>query len=71
MYETRKYTASVFVFLLPDCPACENYTGTLNKLSERYKSKGIQFFGVFPDFTKASEIDQFKATYKVRFPMDL
>ena len=69
MYETRKYTASVFVFLLPDCPACENYTGTLNKLSERYKSKGIQFFGVFPDFIKASEIDQFKATYKVRFPM--
>ena len=69
MYETRKYTASVFVFLLPDCPACENYTSTLNKMADRYKSKGIQFYGVFPDFIKAADIDQFVKTYKVRFPM--
>lgn len=69
MYETRKYTASVFVFLLPDCPACENYTRTLNDLADRYKSKGIQFYGVFPDFVKAVEINQFASVYHIRFPM--
>jgi peroxiredoxin len=69
MYETRKFTASVFVFLLPDCPACENYSGTLNAMSDKYRSKGIQFYGVFPDFVKAADIDQFAKTYKVRFPL--
>ena len=69
MYETRKFTASVFVFLLPDCPACENYTGTLNTMAKKYKSKGIQFYGVFPDFVEAADIDQFAKTYKVSFPL--
>ncbi len=69
MYETRKFTASVFVFLLPDCPACENYTRTLNVLAGKYKSQGIQFYGVFPDFVKAAEIDQFAKTYRMTFPM--
>jgi peroxiredoxin len=69
MYETRKYTASVFVFLLPDCPACENYTSTLNAMSDKYKSKGIQFYGVFPQFIEAGEIDKFAKTYHIRFPM--
>jgi peroxiredoxin len=69
MYETRKYTASVFVFLLPDCPACENYTSTLNTMSDKYKSKGIQFYGVFPQFIEAGEIDKFAKTYHIRFPM--
>lgn len=69
MYETRKYTASVFVFLLTDCPACENYTKTLNSMSEKFKSKGIQFYGVFPDFIKATEIDNFRKTYHIGFPL--
>jgi peroxiredoxin len=69
MYETRKYTASVFVFLLPDCPACENYSRTLNTLSDKFKSNGIQFYGVFPDFIKAAEIDNFRKTYHISFPL--
>jgi len=69
MYETRKFTASVFVFLLPDCPACENYTNTLNTMADKFKSEQIQFYGVFPDFIKAEEIDDFRKTYKVRFPL--
>ena len=69
MYETRKFTASVFVFLLPDCPACENYTLTLNNMSEKYKSSGIQFYGVFPPFITPAEIEQFRTAYHIKFPL--
>jgi len=69
MYETRKFTASVFIFLLPDCPACENYSRTLNLMSDKYKSEGIQFYGVFPDFVNAADINQFAKSYKIKFPL--
>ena len=69
MYETRKFTASVFVFLLPDCPACENYTRTLNLMADKFKSEGVQFYGVFPDFVKAEEINQFAKSYHINFPL--
>ena len=69
MYETRKYIASVFVFLLPDCPACENYSLTLNTLANKYKSSGIQFFGVFPHFVTPAAIEKFRTGYKINFPL--
>jgi len=69
MYETQKFAASVFVFLLPDCPACENYTLTLNALSKKYEADGIRFFGVFPAFVKAGEVEKFGKDYKLNFPL--
>ena len=69
VYEARKFTAAAFVFLLPDCPACENYTSTLNKLSLSYTSKGIMLYGVFPSFVKASAIENFRKQYRVSFPL--
>ena len=69
MYETRKFTATVFVFLLPDCPACESYSHTLNTFASRFKSSGIQFYGVFPPFVTAEEADKFKSTNKINFPL--
>jgi len=56
MYETRKLIASVFIFMLPDCPACENYSLTLNTLAKKYKAAGIMFYGVFPPFVKSDSI---------------
>jgi peroxiredoxin len=69
MYETRKFAASVFVFLLPDCPACENYSLTLNTLSKKYQASGIQFYGVFPSFVKPADIEKFRASYRINFPL--
>ncbi len=69
MYETRKFNSSVFVFLLPDCPACENYTLTLNSLSKKYAASGVQFYGVFPQFIKPGEIENFRTAYKINFPL--
>ncbi len=69
MHETRKFNASVFVFLLPDCPACENYALTLNSLSKKYKTAGIQFYGVFPPFITPGEIEKYRTDYKIKFPL--
>ncbi|MCX6275621.1 MAG: redoxin domain-containing protein [Bacteroidetes bacterium] len=69
MYETRKDMASVFVFMLPDCPACENYTLTLNSLAKKYKALGVMFYGVFPPFVKSDSIEKFRTSYKINFPL--
>ena len=69
MYETRKHTASVFVFLLPDCPACENYSRTLNLLAKKYEKSGIRFYGVFPQFVKVSEVEKYRRQFKINFPL--
>ncbi len=69
MYETRKNTTSVFVFMLPDCPACQNYSLTLRNLAKQYRQNGVQFYGVFPPFVKAAEIEKFKTEYKINFPL--
>ena len=41
--------ALVFVFLDPDCPVAQQYVDTLLKLNKEYASKGIHFFGVYPN----------------------
>jgi len=61
--------ASVIVFLLPDCPASQNYTLTLNQFSEKYKSQRIVFYGMFPEFVKKEDIIAFQKEYQVKFPL--
>src|SRR5688572_9986870 len=40
--------ATVFIFMLADCPACQSYSLTLNKMSKKYADKGIRLVGIFP-----------------------
>ena len=62
--------ATVFVFLLPDCPASQSYTLTLNTLSKKYQSKQVQFLGIVPGtYATAAEVKAFVKTYKVSFPV--
>jgi peroxiredoxin len=68
--EIRNHKAAVFVFLLADCPACENYALTLNQLNEKYKANDIGFYGVFPGtYSKSGEMLSYKNTYKINFPL--
>jgi peroxiredoxin len=68
--EIRNHKATVFVFLLTDCPACENYALTLNKMNEKYKADSIAFYGVFPGtYSKPDEMLSYKNTYKINFPL--
>jgi peroxiredoxin len=70
MTEIRDNKASVFVFLLADCPACENYALTLNQMNEKYKGSGIGFYGVFPGtYSKLEEMLNYNSTYKINFPL--
>ena len=66
--EIIKNTASVFIFLLPDCPACESYSLPLNKLQEKYKASGIRFYGVFPgQYNTIEEMKNFQSRYHINF----
>src|SRR2546421_2209659 len=55
--DIKKNKATVIVFLLADCPACQNYALTLNKMNEKYKADNIEFYGVFPgNYSKPQEL---------------
>lgn len=59
--------AAVIVFLAPDCPLSQGYTGTLNELRAQFQATGVEFFGVFPGRAAAGAGDFVKA-YGMQFP---
>ena len=66
--EIKKNTASVFIFLLPDCPACQSYSLTLNQLSKKFESSHIAFYGVFPgDYNTVREMKEYQTRYHINF----
>ncbi len=66
----KKNKASVIVFLLPDCPACESYSRTLNELREKYKNAGFEFYGIFPGkLNTPEEMISYQKRYKITFPL--
>lgn len=58
-------SATVFIFISPECPLCQSYTLTINKLLTSYQNDSIRFIGIVPgmDFS-AEEIVAFKRKYK-------
>jgi peroxiredoxin len=70
LVEIKKNTASVFIFLLPDCPASQSYSLTLNQLSKKFESSGISFYGVFPgNYNTLDEMKEFQHVYKINFDL--
>lgn len=43
----KNKTLSLFVFLSPECPLCQNYTKTLNQLQDQFK-ENVKVVGVVP-----------------------
>jgi peroxiredoxin len=61
-------SVTVYIFLLDECPICQEATAELNALYGA-KSKKIGFLGVFPNYiSKPKQIAAFKEKYKVKFP---
>lgn len=58
--------AAVFVFLAADCPLSQAYSTTLNELTEEFRPRGIEFYGIFPIETGMKD---FVAAYKLTFPV--
>lgn len=65
--------ATVFIFFSPECPLCQSYTPTINKLIDSYSDKGVAFVGVVSSsqFTVA-QINQYTQIYhaKLTFVLD-
>ncbi len=61
------YTATVIIFLSPECPLSENYTKTLNDIQQQFSEKNMQFYAVFPGHLFGAEkIMHFITTYGVQ-----
>jgi peroxiredoxin len=70
--QLKKKNGTVLIFMLADCPACQSYTLTLNQMSKKFESKGIQFIGIFPgQYGTPSEMLEFKKNYAIDFPLVL
>jgi peroxiredoxin len=60
---------SLFVFLSPECPLCQNYTRTLNQLEQQYAGR-IRITGIIPGRTwQQSDITAFIKKYHLTFPL--
>lgn len=61
--------ATVYIFLSPECPLCQNYTKDINALAKQYGDK-IAFIGIFPgELYESSEIQAFATKYKLNIPL--
>ncbi len=53
---------SVFYFLSPECPLCENYTKDIKDFYREFSADSVEFYGVFPgkDFPEERIMRYFK-----------
>ena len=67
--EAQKNKAVVFVFLGPECPLCQRYAPTLNKLVDGLP-KLVEFYGVVSGSSSTrAEATKFASEYKLNFPV--
>jgi thiol-disulfide isomerase/thioredoxin len=71
MSSAQPAPVSIYVFLSPECPLCQNYTRTLNQLEQQYAGK-ITMVGIVPGKTwKKSDLTAFTIKYHLAFPLQL
>jgi peroxiredoxin len=59
----------LFVFLSPECPLCQNYSGVLNNLYKQYNNH-IQMYGIVPGKAYSNEeIKKFKQEHDIQFSL--
>ncbi|TAE49379.1 MAG: hypothetical protein EAZ89_14280 [Bacteroidetes bacterium] len=64
MTQVGKQPLSVFFFLSPECPLCENYSLTINQLRKLFPKEKLVFYGVFPGkFYSKEQIQTYLTTY--------
>lgn len=61
---------TVYVFFGENCPICQHHTLTLNNLTQKYASKGVEIIGVFPNpESDSAAIEEFRQKYKIQFAL--
>ena len=69
--QLKDHTLSLFVFLSPECPLCQNYSKTLNQLSIQFKGK-IKVIGIVPGAAySASDVNDFSKKYQTVFSIGI
>ncbi len=64
----KKSKASVFFFMSPECPICENYSLTINEIIETFKDKNIDFYCIFPGtYYNRNQILEYLTKFKMEF----
>ncbi len=65
-YETlTHHPLTVFVFMSPECPLCENYSATLKDLRAQFPEEDVAFVGVFSGkWYSKEEINRFLARHQ-------
>ncbi len=61
--------AVCFAFLHPACPLSQGYGPVLGELAAQYADKGIRFVGVVCEYDNAAEIEDYRTTYSIPFPI--
>ncbi len=57
---------SVYYFLSPECPLCENYTKDFKDLYNEFSSDSIAFYGIFPgDYYSEDRILRYFEEYEL------
>src|ERR1044072_6190230 len=60
---------TLFIFLSPDCPLCQNYSGTLDSLYQQYKND-VLVYGIIPGKAYSKEeIKKFIQQYDIQLPL--
>ena len=58
---------SLFIFLSPECPLCQNYTKIINQLQEQFKTQ-VAIYGIVPGNTYTlKELSAFRDKYLITF----
>ena len=61
--------AVCFAFLHPACPLAQEYGPVLGELAATYAEKGIRFVGVVCESDNAADIEDYRKTYSIPFPI--
>ncbi len=67
VFSFEECKAIAIVFLAADCPLSQNYTLTINNISEKYHKDGIRFYAVFDSGVSADSVIAFKKEYGITF----
>ncbi len=63
-------SATVIIFLSPECPIAQKYTRTLNQFQAEFKSYNFSFYGIFNgDLGNKSSALNFTKKYKINFTL--
>lgn len=61
---------TVFIFLSPECPLCQNYSVKINKLMQQHYSDSLRFVGVVSGtFYPQEQINRFLVKYDLELPV--